>query len=50
MMGFLKEDDEVAAKADLANQNAQAAAAVAQRATDGMHCRNAHMREIVENL
>jgi hypothetical protein len=50
MMGFLKEDDEAAAQADLANQSAQAAAAIAQRAADGMHHRNACMREIVENL
>jgi hypothetical protein len=50
MMGFLKEDDKVAAEADLVNQSAQAATAVAQRATDGMHCRNAGMREIIKNL
>jgi hypothetical protein len=37
MMGFLKEDDEAAAQANLANQSTQAAAAVAQRAADGMH-------------
>jgi hypothetical protein len=50
MIGFLKEDDEAVAQADLTNQSAQAATAVAQRAADGMHCRNACMREIVENL
>jgi hypothetical protein len=50
MMGFLKEDDEVAAQANLANQSAQAAAAITQRDANGMHQRNARMREIVENL
>jgi hypothetical protein len=50
IMGFLKEDDEVAAQADLTNQSVQAAAAIAQRTTDGMHYRNACMREIVKNL
>jgi hypothetical protein len=50
MMGFLKEDDEAAAQADLTNQSAQAAAAMAQRAANGMHHRNACMREIIENL
>jgi hypothetical protein len=50
MMGFLKEDDEAAAQADLANQSTQAAAAITQRATDCMHRRNACMREIIKNI
>jgi hypothetical protein len=50
MMGFLQEDDKTAAQADLANQSTQAATAVAQRATDGVYCRNACMREIIKNL
>jgi ABC-type Fe3+ transport system substrate-binding protein len=50
MMGFLKEDDEVAAQANLTYQSTQAATAIAQRAADGMHQRNAYMREIIKNL
>jgi hypothetical protein len=49
-MSFLKEDNEVAVQADLTNQSAQAAAAVAQKAADSVHNRNTHMREIIENL
>jgi hypothetical protein len=50
MMGFLKEYDEAAAQTDLTNQEAQAAAVRAQKAADGMHRRNACMKEMVKNL
>jgi hypothetical protein len=40
----------VATQANLTNQSAQTAAAVAQRAANGMHSRHACMREIVEKL
>jgi hypothetical protein len=50
MIGFLKEDDRVAAQANLTNQSAQAVANIAQRATDSVHCWNACMREIIKNF